>query len=154
MSTTFAEGDLVEATKGDRRVIDRVYVVKSQIFTTGPYLGAPSLFLPSSIQSFKSAGFTLTLIEKATPPLPTEPGWYTDCRDDIWRVSPTGAWTYSDTWRSASEAATYAPFTRLEPVAETAKKVLDRVSDCLVRGGFRTFPNEFGNLATEFGVTS
>jgi hypothetical protein len=153
MSELFAEGDLVEAVKTEIASSTRLRgVLKSTGWENGFILQAQG-FSPE-INELEAKGFTLTLIEKATPPLPTEPGWYSDCRDDIWRVSPTGAWTYSDTWRSASEVAMYAPFIRLEPVAETAKKVLDRVLEEYGTLPLRFIADVLPIVAKEFGVTS
>lgn len=42
---------------------------------------------------------------------------------------------------------------RLESQADTARKVLERVTEVLRAGGITTFPNEYSNLAAEFGVT-
>ena len=151
MSEMFSEGDLVEATKGDRRVIDRVVVYKSQVFTSGPYLGAPSLFTPSSIQSLKSAGYTLTLIEKATPPLPTEPGIYRSRTGAIWIIDSGKPLRWVGDRGYPCIPHFFAPFDRLEPVAETAKKVLDRVDAEWQLSSYLVARN---TVAKEFGATS
>jgi hypothetical protein len=74
--------------------------------------------------------------------LPTEPGGYLDKNGTAWQI--TARFPFREDLH-----AKYAPFTRLEPVPETAKKVLDRVSEIL-RG--ISLPNEFGSLGAEFGV--
>jgi hypothetical protein len=47
----------------------------------------------------------------------------------------------------------YAPFTKLEPVAETAKKVLERSQE-VHAGAFVTVEEVAAQLAAEFGVTA
>jgi hypothetical protein len=150
MNELFAEGDLVEAVKGEQVIRNRVN--KSRSYDELFVVVGDS---PTSLSHLtENLGFTLTLVEKATPPLPTEPGWYTDQEGDIWRVD-----SFARLWCIGSEEddedpSDYAPFTRLEPVAETAKKVLDRVLE-----EYKTLPLKFVSdvlpiVAKEFGVTS
>ena len=163
MSTTFSVGDLVEAVKGERRIRDRVVCTTDNfLFIHGPYLGTPSISSPSSIAFYVQGGYTLTLIEKATPPLPTEPGVYEASdfpiaegfvpygldADGRWFEFSEGGHRYLE---SMSEAVT---LTRLEPVAVTAKKVLDRV-----REDFSGYPQMFvldilHDVAEEYGVSA
>ena len=155
MSTTFSEGDLVEAVKGERRIRDRVVTLTDDLlFTRGPYLGSPSLFVLSTLASYAHAGYVLTLIEKATPPLPTEPGWYSDKDEDIWRLDATDRWAHKGYPYSPEQVAAYAPLTHLEPVDVTAKRVLNRVLDIWAFGPPAHVNNEIATIAKDFGVSS
>lgn len=83
-----------------------------------------------------------TLFVESTPnPLPTEPGLYEDSDGDFWMVNRHGAHVLlSDGGSRASDRAAQdwesrpsalAPFTRLESQADTARKVLERVAECV-----------------------
>ena len=132
--TEYTAGDLVEAVKGDT-------VIRGRLKKTGHYLWVgDSGRTPENIESY---GFTISVVEKAAAVvvLPTEPGLYTtDTRDltrsvPLYRLAKNGEW--STIWPlQGEETRTPAEIldgtkpetlTRLEPVPETAKKVLDRV---------------------------
>lgn len=87
------------------------------------------------------------LLDRPKPPVvvPTERGYYLDSTGDVWTLSGYG---------QESLDPQYAPFTRLEPVPETAKKVLDAMEDAFL--GLSSFPSvtaAFTELRTQFGVT-
>jgi len=131
----YNEGDLIEAVKGDTVIRGRLRgsgIAGFRDLWVGDYTRLVSI-LPG-------AGYALTVIEKAKPKLPEEPGVYVDKDGDPWKLPD----------ESGTLRPEYAPYTRVEPVAETAKKVLDRVSEILPG----PFPNEFVTLAAEFGVQS
>lgn len=149
--TEFSEGDLIEATKGDT-------VIRGRVSSTGVLVETGR-----SLQGLREQGFTLTPIEKAAPALPTEPGFYLDGQGDVWRLTTSGNWSCPTAPSEDGHAKTYAPFTRLEPVADTAKKVLDavreEVQDCDHRQCNGLFTRDHlralvQNLEAEFGVTS
>jgi len=104
--TDFSVGDLVEARKGERVIRDRIYA--------GPYefryLGEPSVFGPSSVGWFRDQGFTLSLVEAATPPLPSETGalgWFnTGYMAALVEVERriAGAKAETDKWHEAAES--------------------------------------------------
>jgi len=120
MNELFAEGDLVEAVKTEIASSTRLRgVLKSTGWENGFILQAQG-FSPE-ISELEAKGFTLTLLEKATPPLPTEQGWYTDQEGDIWRVDSFAKFWCIGSVADDENPSDYAPFTRLEPVAETAK---------------------------------
>ena len=149
--TDFSVGDLVEARKGERVIRDRIYA--------GPYefryLGEPSVFGPSSVGWFRDQGFTLSLVEAATP-LPTEPGIYADIEGDPWKLNATtddyeARWSFGNEYKTRAQVSQHVPFTRLEPVPDTARKVIDAT--------IRTFNSKGGNIvdalisvSQEFGV--
>ena len=161
--TKYNEGDLVEAVKGDRRVIDRVVVPPvNPIHRDAPYLGTPSIFDPSSIASYKRAGYKLTTIERTAPPLPTEPGIYFPRRTfnpDVRIVRLSGGLWRDSEGRPLDEASMKwlrgihraDPLTRFEPIPVTAKRVLDRVRTLFGAGA--TMLREVDEIAAEFGVT-
>jgi hypothetical protein len=153
MNELFAEGDLVEAVKTE---IASSTLLRGVLKSTGwenDFILQAQGFSPE-INELEAKGFTLTLIEKATPPLPTQQGWYTDQEGDIWRVDSFARLWCIGSVEDDENPSDYAPFTRLEPVAETAKKVLDRVLE-----EYGTLPLRFVSdvlpiVAKEFGVTS
>ena len=136
----YNEGDLVEAVKGDTVIRGPL------VYICG--LGRSlclklTLGIETDIIHLEANGYTVTTIEKAPPKvvLPIEPGLYTtDTRDlarsvPLYRLTENGKW--STIWPHQGEQ-TRTPaeildgiepetLTRLEPVPETAKKVLDRV---------------------------
>jgi hypothetical protein len=69
---------------------------------------------------FQTAGWSLFVEEPPAVVLPIEPGHYLDKDGTAWRI--TARFPFR-----VDLHARHAPFTRLEPVSETAKKVLDRV---------------------------
>jgi len=81
--------------------------------------------------------------------LPTEPGFYTDIKGDPWKLASNGYW-YDKGYINGPSNQDYdyiksrAPFTRLEPVPVTARKVLDwalavGLSDLDVLNGYKEF---------------
>ena len=119
--TEYNEGDTIEATKGD--VYLRGKLSKSVLGSLG------ILAAGWTIQGLTADGFTITVIEKATPKvvLPNEPGVYKDREGDIWVLDLHGEWMCPTSPYDNHRALEYAPFTRLEPVPVTAKKVLAAV---------------------------
>ena len=110
-----------------------------------------------TIAWLKDSGWSVVDVERATPPLPTEPGIYSDVDGDIWLLSLTRVWTIlTDEHRAritddvAPEDG--APFTRLEPVPATAKRVLDRVRTLFGAGALMLA--EVDEIVAEFGVKS
>ena len=146
--TEYNERDLVEAVKGERVLRGRVMLL----------VGVPLLPTHSdevskalSIQWLINQGWTVTTIERATPPLPTEPGWYLTSDDVAVYLADDGYWTVPSTYgQTGEEMAKYGPFTRLEPVPVTAKRVLDAVSTFAWADGFTA---QLETVAKRFGVT-
>ena len=150
--TEFSEGDLIEATKGDTVVRGRLQ--------QAPGNGLRPLFTVThpvrfSLLHLEANGYTVTLIEKAAQALPTEPGVYfpasvslTGAR--IVKLRPNGEWVEA-TSGAAIEPGTVEEWardgilTRLEPVPETAKKVLDFVL------GQNRYADDFWERIEEFG---
>jgi len=93
--------------------------------------------------------------------LPTEPGAYYDSSITavgLWIVTPTGELVCSAHGVKCGryeERETFAPFTRLEPVAETAKKVLDAVDKgASVRSrSIEITDLVIQDIAAQFGIT-
>ena len=124
----FNVGDLVEARKGELVIRDRV-VMK----TYGLALGA----MDWSLSGARLNGHTLSLVEAATPPLPTEPGAYMTVDGDVLTLDkPLLGWACGSL--SISAKSLELPLTKLEPVPDTAKKVIDAT--------IRTFNSKGGNI--------
>ena len=102
------------------------------------------------------------LIDRPKPPvvLPTEPGVYVSYLETplgtTFHNLNDGRWSYIDGngWLADSEVAEYLPLTKLEPVAETAKRVLDRVMDATGAAPTSFTSEKILEVAAEFGVTS
>jgi len=144
------EGDLVEAVKGET-------VIRGRLISRGNGLVLNlTLAIASDIPHLEANGYTLTRVEHVKSELPTEPGVYEDREGDAWLLAANCEWhCLTVDLRHVGkpiefDPSLYAPFTRIEPVPVTAKKVLDRVSQILPG----PFPNEFSGLAREFGVQS
>jgi len=156
--TVYEVGDLVEIEQGEEFHRGRVYDVgSSAIMLRVP--GAPGL----TPHELTLGGWIVTVAEKSKPPvvLPTEPGVYIDATSGLWRFTQKGYLALqangSAGWFGADHLRELAPFTRLEPVAETAKKVLDRLDALdseLSRASCSMTKGHILTLAAEFGVTS
>jgi len=139
-------GDLVEARKGETRIVARLVWSGDCLFFDG---------WGSGVLSAVDQGFTLSLVEAATP-LPTEPGIYADIEGDPWKLNATtddyeARWSFGNEYKTRAQVSQHVPFTRLEPVPDTARKVIDAT--------IRTFNSKGGNIvdalisvSQEFGV--
>ena len=144
--TNFNVGDLVEAVKGELVIRDRATVKGYRLA-----LGA----MGWSLRDLRLNGYTLSLVEAATPP-PTEPGIYADIEGDPWKLNATtddyeARWSFGNEYKTRAQVSQHVPFTRLEPVPDTARKVIDAT--------IRTFNSKGGNIvdalisvSQEFGV--
>ena len=130
----FNVGDLVEARKGEIRHVERLD--RSWNFTL--------LFRDwgQSVHNAKELGYSLSLVEAATPPLPKEAGIYESRHESIMRgCSPWVLDAEGDWWLTAdSVQAELVPtdLVRLEPVPDIARKVIDAT--------IRTFNSKGGNI--------
>jgi len=146
--TNFNVGDLVEAVKGELVIRDRVTVKGYHLA-----LGA----MGWSLRDVRLNGYTLSLVEAATPPLPTEPGIYADIEGDPWKLNATtddyeARWSFGNEYKTRAQVSQHVPFTRLGPVPDIARKVVDAT--------IRTFNSKGGNIvdalisvSQEFGVS-
>lgn len=158
----FHEGDLVRIERDHVIVQDRLASSAS----------APGrLYLPAQkggtyVDALRTHGWKVTVIERAKPALPTEPGLYcvggntTGVGGTVQLNVDKEWWWVGNEYQPQPKKidAGYiteflAPLTRLEPVPETAKKVLDRLSSWWEFGPPQNFLDEFAAVAAEFGVT-
>jgi len=143
----YSEGDLIEAVKGDTRLRGRLTdALMGELGVDG--MGWP-------IPSLERDGFTITVIEKAKPKveLPVEDGAYVDKHGtDVWTITPFHELRCVSNPGSSPEK--YAPFTKLEPRAVTAKAVIERLASWWEFGPPKNFADEFAQIANEFGVTN
>jgi len=148
--TEYNEGDLVEAVKGET-VIRGLLV---NICGLGRSLCLKlTLGIETDLIHLEANGFTITVIEKAAPVvvLPTEPGAYGYAGwSDILILNNLGEWHNQWASRIDVTALEGSGLTRLAPVSETAKKVLDRVRKVWPLYNDR----DLDVLAAEFGVTA
>lgn len=153
--TEYNEGDLVEAVKGERRVVDRIRKDEEGDLYIHGVGHLSNCFLGAGMNPAVNAGYTLTVIERATPPLPTASGLYLHRNGiDVLYLGLDGSWTSGteygvDPARVAREAA---PLVLLEPVPVTAKRVLGRVQEEFDGSDRRTLDDDLAAVATEFGV--
>lgn len=116
------EGDLVEATNGET-------VIRGRLRDGGPKNGGRplltlTLVIESDILHLEANGYTVTLIERAPEPLPTERGVYVSTRTDYgFNLSPyyldgRGIWHELDSGAvivvTHSDVAEFAPLKRLD----------------------------------------
>ena len=52
------------------------------------------------------------VITRKPEPLPSEPGWYIDCDEDVWRLNTDG-WSHRNYPYRAEDVVPHAPFRRL-----------------------------------------
>lgn len=139
----YNEGDLVEAVKGEDHRIGRVTVP-----------GAHQRMQGYCLHRYEEDGWTLTVIERAKPVLPTEPGAYAyDGWSSVAVRNDIGQWRDDSGNPLTLRNQDAGKLTRLEPVAETVKKVLDALGDYLdgqLTG--RTKKDIISALSAEFGV--
>jgi len=140
----FKEGDLVEAVKGTRVVRDVVTYTAGPLFPGQLHLGDARIFGPSTLGTYRNEGWTLTLIDRPKPKveLPTEPGVYIDKDGDPWP------------FKSQSLDPKWAPYTRVEPVPVTAKRVFERIESVYGEDYFHNSNESWNLVAREFGVTN
>lgn len=151
----YNEGDLVEAVKGELRHTDRL--VASAVSCPLGLLYLPGFQQGTYVDALVADGFTITVIEKAKPQLPTEPGiyvsWVNAPSPEIVHLTKSSGWVDAndENYMGVNELAKLMPLTRLAPVAETAKNVLERVAN------FWEFPSqsvteELNAIAIEYGI--
>ena len=149
--TEYQAGDFVEAVKNRLRIggVLSTYYAGLRIEDAG-----------WSVEALKRDGFTVTVIEKATPPpppLPTVPGAYAGNTGSVHVLTSSGQWLDFSLWKGTpwpKPPTGYAPFTRLEPVAETAKRIVAYAWELLSASSGHLAPDPLiGTLADEFGVT-
>ena len=101
-------------------------------------------------------GGVYELIERPVV-LPTEPGAYATNTGSVHVLTSSGQWLDFSMWNGTpwvKPPTNYAPLTRLEFVADTAKKVLDRVLEEYLNGHTAVFlPDMLPMVAKEFGGT-
>ena len=150
----FNEGDLVEVERGEELYRGRWR--QEAIFG---YL--PNVAL--DWDDLDAAGYTVTVIEKAAPPLPTEPGHYEDANGRHWLHQIHDGSAYGapdrdvDRWfnpdgvvENPTRIAGTLFLTKLEPVPVTAKRVLASIERLY---GSRSRIDLLAEVAAEFGVT-
>lgn len=142
----YNEGDLIEAVKGETRLAGRLSDL------TGS-LGIKDAGWPLDLLL---CGWTVTVIEPATPKveLPAEPGVYQDARGNAWVHDDVFFYRASASDADHDDPADFAPFTRLESRADTAKAVLDAVETGLASQLGDYWIGRLDVVAAEFGVTS
>ena len=145
--TEYNEGDLVEAIKGDSFMRARLIEVHGLLVLEA---------LGGTIQWYEKNGWTTAVIETAPPKvvLPKATvmfngGFVATWWDESLSWSITGA---DRAWGDPDEILRHfgSDFTILEPVPETAKKVLDRVRAYLMSSVSLSALND---LRREFGAT-
>jgi hypothetical protein len=112
----------------------------------------------TGILAFHSDQSPWALFVPAKPALPTEPGVYLDFEGDAWLLTQGGSWRIAASGMEAAPITSllkpglYVPFTRLEPVAETAKRMCDRLFTEFEEST-RSYAEDVEFVAAEFGVT-
>jgi len=149
-------GDTVRAMRAEQmltgRVVDR--------YIRGAFVGGEVIGLIVEIEGvinqleLDRAGWQLSVPAKPAVVLPEEAGAYIDREGEIWELRD-GEWNYGNSRKwPAHTAEFFAPFTKLEPVAVTAKKVLDRLERiAAINDDFFSPELAISNLRKEFGVT-
>ena len=155
--STVKVGDQVRVTCDEGMLTGKVrYVV---IGVIGDFhsiiIDVPSL--PDSVVVHRSE-WSLSVPAKPAVELPTEPGIYVESGRkpntvDLWTLHENGRWVSNAGSKYDSRVEEFAPFTKLEPVAVTAKKVLDRFAAYWEDGMPADMSIEMRGIAKEFGVS-
>ena len=154
----FREGDLVEAVKGET-------VMRARVYRDTEWLDGAG----RSIAGLRGDGFTVTLIERAKPALPTEPGVYAPLGKApshavrLFKLKPGDGWwedsrpVVPHTMRDLEDWAAEGSLTRLEPVPDAARKVLDAVEEAMDRCDWPLSIDDseavLNEVKAQFGVT-
>jgi hypothetical protein len=93
----------------------------------------------SGFNTFARSEWSLFVEAPPAVVLPVGPGYFLDREGDLWNLG-----------KGELTELRYAPFTRLEPVPETAKKVLDQVRKLYIPGPW--VEKKLGEIAAKFGV--
>lgn len=154
----YNEGDLIEAVKGETAIRGRIRPEpRGRYFWVGDS--------GRTTDSFTDAHFTLTVIEKAAPKLPTESGFYrvsgsNAAHGGTVRRTDDGRWWWIGndfatlpSEQTAEETAVMMPLTRLEPVPETADKIRAQLFQELEKNDWETTQTTILAVFESFGAT-
>lgn len=155
------EYTLADVSAGDRVTLehdDGSKLVRDVIGGAWPAIQVFPGFSPA-IQHLTDDGWRITAVVKPAPALPTEPGWYTvadSLPDDytVFVLNAGGIWLGDGEVWARSDLRPLLPFTRLAPVPETAKAVLDRLVELfdVIDPADSDLVTAWNNVAAEFGV--
>ena len=159
--TEFAEGDHIELVKGKEKVAGIVQI-NARMGVPFFEVGTPThrtAFFPRDLMA---QGYTLTTIEKALPPLPTEPGIYISYVNTpsptIFHLTKRLGWVDANdkNYMDVNELAKMMPLTRLAPVAEVLGKIREQgltVTESRDAPYLTIDLDRLDVIATEYGVT-
>ena len=135
----FVAGDLVEATKGERRRTERLEAIVRD--------GRPDLLAFPGLGAIVDArrdGWTLTVREPAVAPLPTKAGLYVDRTGwSVWHIISDGG-RLECPRAPGYDPDRYRPFVKLEPVPVTVQKIARRLEAGFEFGLAAIIRDEFG----------
>lgn len=144
---TVKAGDKVRVNCADGTLTGKISYVGMDIFDITLDVGGYPFALSADVWD---------LFVPASPKveLPTEPGYYLDRMSRCWSLEQT-PFEVDNVWRFGGQsyvrnAAEFAPFTRLESRADTAKAVLEFI---LNRPAYESTGTSVDAAAAEFGVT-
>jgi hypothetical protein len=137
--TKVKAGDLVKFENGEN-----ILIVRAE----GVALSGGWISWSGDVCIWKRVGWSLFVEAPPAVVLPTEPGWYLDKDYCVWKLESDG-WYFDSERVQYNSARLDAPFERLEPVPETAKKVLDKINPFIAISCW----HHLVRVAAEFGVT-
>lgn len=151
-------GDLVEVVDGEIRIVTRVVFHRAHLELYINPFGFEDESGWTNLIWCTSNGRTLTILERAKPPLPTEPGIYAEVgkalsSTNLWTLTPRGAWMSHADSKYDNRAEHFGPFNRLAPVEEVLKKaslLMEGIHGCPTAAP-KTY-NAIKGLAAEYGV--
>lgn len=142
--TEFKVGDKIHAKNYDTEIIATLCESAGDV-----YLGASGWALSTILADF----WEVTLVESAPEPLPTEEGWYVAfdrlANEPFVVEIRSGNSRFWYRGNPLGNPERFAPFTRLEPVPDTASRVINRlVEQAEMHGeelwGVQQIKNDFG----------
>ena len=135
-------GDTVRAMRAEQMLTGVVVDRFCMNGATEPYSLALRVDRVDGALRIGRSGWQLSVPAKPAVELPTEPGVYLDVDNEVWRLSVFKEWVYLEGHHE--DPKQFAPLTKLEPVAVTAKKVLT-----MYREGISSL-----DIEKHFGVTA
>jgi hypothetical protein len=155
--TEFNVGDTVVATKGTTRI--EAVLVRNPYSDDNPLLEYTGGYTAKGIWD---RGFDVKVTKPAIV-LPVEQGWYQSDRFPIskmgvpYELQDNGRWYLNGEEIAKERMRLNGPYSKIDTVTDTAKRVLDRLAEIDRAGGAMTCSFTAGHikqLSKEFGVLS
>lgn len=157
--TDWVPGDWGNVTAGDRVRLEAADApalagtIQTINHKQGHRIGVATEIGWKKTETWQNLGWNLFVPVPTQPELPTVPGFYADKERDLWILNNAGEWECVATPFLDGNPRAFAPFTRLLPEAETARRIIERIDTMRSMGDDGTLTNLRSMIVAEFGVT-